>query len=76
MFDVKCLTVYAGFWSGYYSNSKHPKTLGSVLNKLYDEHQKAKKAKVKSLNKIRPEVNVEQFQERERKFKAKVKERK
>lgn len=69
LFDLKCIAVYQGFWTGYYSNAKKPKPLTSVLSSLYREHIKHKKKKGKNTDISRPreEVNVEQFLERERK---------
>lgn len=73
LFDLKCLTVYAGYWAGYYSNTKHPSGIGSILQKLFNEHRASKEAKNK--NSERPEVDVEKFLQRERNFKARMQRR-
>lgn len=71
LFDLKCISVYQGFWAGYYGNAKRPKPLGTVLNSLLKEHKKLKQKQSRNKpNKPRPEVDVEAFLERERKFKA------
>lgn len=72
LFDLKCIAVYQGFWTGYYSNSKHPKNLSSILTSLQREHNKAKKRKKNKVAKPAVDVDVEQFLERERQFKAKL----
>lgn len=72
LFDLKCISVYQGFWAGYYSNSKHPKPLGTVLNQLLREHKKAKKQNSRNqMQKPKPDVDVAAFLEREKRFKAK-----
>ena len=71
LFDLKCISVSQGFWAGYYSNAKRPKPLQSILNTMLQEHQKSKKRRSRNqLNRPKPEVDVETFLERERKFKA------
>lgn len=69
LFDLKCIAVYQGFWTGYYSNTKKPKSLTTVLTTLHKDHLKSKKRRSKNtdISKPREEVNVEQFLERERK---------
>lgn len=69
MFDLKCLTVCAGYWTGYFSNSKKPKSLGSILSALAKEHSEAKRTK--NTTKItRPEVDVEAFLRKEERLRA------
>lgn len=36
LFDYQVLAVHAGFWSGYYSGSKHPKPLHQLVRQMYD----------------------------------------
>lgn len=69
LFDLKCVAVYQGFWTGYYSNSKKPKSLTAVLSILSKEHLKAKKQRGKSSSISKPaaEVEVEKFLAMERK---------
>lgn len=63
LFDLKCLTVYAGYWAGYYSSAKRPKPVGTILQELLNSH---KRAEGHSLQK--PEVDVEEFLRREEEF--------
>lgn len=58
LFDMKCLSVYQGYWAGYFQ-SKKPKPVSYVLNKLEQEHRKSKKANGPKLPK--PEVDVDRF---------------
>ena len=69
LFDLECLSVHTGFWAGYY-HSKKPKPLASILSRLLREHDKAKKAR--GLKKPKPDVNVDAFLERERRFRARM----
>lgn len=69
LFDLQCLAVHQGYWAGYYSNSKKPKSLNSILKKLFTEHRKSKiKVATKALPK--PEVDLDTFMQRERKLNA------
>lgn len=34
LFDYQLMCVQSGFWSGYYNNSKHPKSLNSIMDVL------------------------------------------
>lgn len=71
LFDLKCISVSQGFWAGYYGNSKRPKPLKTILNTMLQEHQKLKKRRSRNQpSGPKPEVDVEAFLERERKFKA------
>lgn len=69
LFDLKCIAVFQGFWSGYYSNSKKPKSLTSILNTLNKEHLNAKKKQqgASTISKPSVEVDVDAFLARERK---------
>ena len=65
LFDLKCLTVYAGYWAGYYSNSKRAKPVATILEELNQAHRKRKhKRKTGTV----PDVDVEAFLEQERRF--------
>ena len=70
LFDLKCLAVYQGYWTGYYSNSKHPKNLSSVLSSLMREHYKAKKKAKGHISKPAVDVDVESFLVKERQLKS------
>lgn len=64
LFDMKCLSVYQGYWAGYFQ-SKKPKPVTYILNKLEQEHIQSKKPKGFKMPK--PEVNVDHFLELEEK---------
>lgn len=68
LFDLQCLAVHQGYWAGYYQ-SKKPRPANVVLEKMIQEHSKAKKSKNKS-SLPKPEVNVDQFLAREARRKA------
>lgn len=63
MFDLQCLAVHQGFWAGYYQ-SKKPKPVHVILQKLFKEHSKRGKKHTQG-NAEKPEVNLDQFMERE-----------
>ena len=67
LFDLQLLAVHGGFWSGYYSNSKKPKPLGTILKKLIREKDPAKHKSPHA-----DTVDVEAFLERERRFKERM----
>lgn len=71
LFDYQLLAVHSGYWSGYYTGAKKPKSLSSILRKLWQEHIKANKR----LNKNRTratEVDVEAFKRTEQRFKERL----
>lgn len=68
LFDLKCLSVYQGFWAGYFGNSKKPKSLNSILMKLVKEHQQQKKRQHSKKSVSKPAVDVDKFLARERRF--------
>lgn len=72
LFDLKCIAVYQGYWTGYYSNSKHPKPLSVIFSSLMREHKKAKKDRSNTTRKpsVGIDVDVESFLEKERKLKS------
>lgn len=61
--DQEALMVQAGYWSGYYMGAKHPKPLDTIIGML----NRARKGKAAS-QKHSDEVDVEAFEEMERKF--------
>lgn len=75
LFDLKCLTAYAGYWAGYYSNTKRPKPLSTILKELVENHQKAKKKKEKAINTVKPEVDVDEFLRKEEQFQKRLQRR-
>lgn len=68
VFDMQLLTVHAGFWSRYY-NTKRPKPLHYILNKLVLGRSKTKDVKG---NEPIPEVDVDAFLAREARFKNRM----
>ena len=73
LFDLKCLTVYAGYWAGYYGNTKRPTPVKDILKKLFDAHRRSKRKASKDY--VKPEVDVDAFLQRERNFKARMQRR-
>lgn len=69
LFDLKCLSVYVGYWTGYFSNAKKPKSLSSILSSLVREHTKARRVE-KSTEVARPEVDVEAFLKQEERLRV------
>lgn len=67
LFDLQLLAVHGGFWSGYYSNSKKPKPLGTILKKLLKERNP------KSQHSAHADtVDVEAFLAQEKRFKERM----
>ena len=77
LFDLKCLTAYAGYWAGYYSNTKRPKPLSTILKELVDNHLKSKKKKSNhnSTKAAKPEVDVDEFLKKEEQFRKRLQRR-
>ena len=65
VFDQQLITVQTGYWSGYYSNSKHPKSVDSIMMKMIDSRRKSSKSNVS-------EIDVEEFLRREEAFNARL----
>lgn len=65
LFDNQLLAVHSGFWSGYYTNSKRPKQLSTILDSLL-------RAKNKKFKKHSDEVDVDEFLRREAEFQRKL----
>ena len=40
IFDLQLVSVHQGYWSGYYSRSKKPKNLDTILKKLFKAREK------------------------------------
>lgn len=62
---MQLLQVHAGYWSGYYTNSRHAKSIKDVTNKMVREKEKATS---KYKQKHADEVDVEAFLAREQSF--------
>ena len=67
MFDMQLLGIQQGYWAGYYSNSKKPKPLKYILDKMARAHNK-QGAEIL-------DVDVDAFLQMERDFKQKLKQR-
>jgi hypothetical protein len=64
IFDLQLVAVHQGYWSGYYNRAKKPKSLESILKKLF----KAKEKNTDSPHKQKKveDVDVEAFLAKER----------
>lgn len=72
LFDQRCLAVHQGFWAGYY-HSKKPKPPKVILKQMMRDYSKEKKRiQNKGKNIPKPDVDVEAFLERERRFKERM----
>lgn len=70
IFDLQVVATYGGYWSGYYSRTKKPKSLKSVLELAFK-----RKNRVNNSGKSKasaPDVDVDGFLAREKRFKAKL----
>ena len=75
LFDLKCLTAYVGYWTGYYSNTKRPKPLSVVLKELSENHTKAKQKRHNTTKAVKPEVDVDEFLRKEEQFQKRLQRR-
>lgn len=69
LLDQQIIAVQAGYWSAYYSGSKHPKPVNAVAEEMVRKHhtQGATKMSVP-----RPDVDVEAFLEQKARFNSKL----
>lgn len=67
MFDQQLMTIHTGFWAGYYTNSKHPKAVSTIMTSLQKKRDQARQGKVHA-----DSVDVDAFLEMERRFNAKL----
>lgn len=63
MFDLQLIAVHQGYWSGYYSRAKKPKSLETILKKLFKAKEKSED---KNHKKKVEDVDVESFLAKER----------
>ena len=63
MFDLQLVAVHQGYWAGYYNRAKKPKSLETILNKMFKG--KEKKDNKNSKQKKVEDVDVEAFLARE-----------
>lgn len=64
IFDLEIVAVYQGYWSGYYSRAKKPKTTKTIIEKMFRSKEKNSKT---SKQTPAEEVDVETFLAREQK---------
>lgn len=64
IFDLQLVAVHQGYWSGYYNRAKKPKSLETILRKMFNAKEKDKN-KSRNHNKVE-DVDVETFLARER----------
>jgi hypothetical protein len=64
IFDLQLVAVHQGYWAGYYSRAKKPKSLEFILKKLFKAREKGdnKSHKQKKVE----DVDVEGFLAKER----------
>lgn len=67
MFDAQLMTVHTGFWAGYYSNSKHPRSVKDIMASLQRKRDRARKTGVHA-----DTVDVDAFLAMEEKFHSKM----
>lgn len=65
LFDQQVIAVQAGFWAGYYSKVKHPKSVDSVISSM---HKKKVRQDKRHLKAPAPVVDVEGFLAREQRL--------
>lgn len=61
MFDMQILGVQQGYWAGYYSRTKKPKSVKSIVDKMVREKSRSAKSE-------KPDVDVEAFLKMEEQF--------
>ena len=71
IFDLQLVAVHQGYWAGYYGRAKKPKSLESILNKMFKARKKNENNFYKQ-EKVE-DVDVESFLARERLRLSKVK---
>ena len=54
MFSMQLYSVYNGYWSAYFTNSKHPKSVDSIIKKMSKEY--SSQEKVKKVTAAEPDV--------------------
>ena len=64
MFDMQILGVQQGYWAGYYSRAKKPKSVKSIVDKMVRERGRQDR----STKPEKPDVDVEAFLKMEEQF--------
>lgn len=68
LFDQQVLAVQAGYWAGYYSKAKHPKSIKTILTSMLQQRQRSEKR----VNTPAPDVDVGAFLAMEQRFKERL----
>lgn len=71
LLDLQMISVQSGYWSAYFTNSKHPKSVKQITESMLRKHEQLEDANTKTST-PRPDVDVDAFLEREAKFQAKL----
>ena len=66
LFDLQIVSVQTGYWAGYFTRAKKPKSLKSILNSMVKAKSKEDKSSDKSIK--APEVDVDAFLAMEKRF--------
>lgn len=66
LFDQQILSIQTGYWAAYYTNSKHPKPLKTIITELSSKRLRAEQRQKKNI--VRPEVDVDAFLATEEQF--------
>lgn len=64
MFDMQILGVQQGYWAGYYTRSKKPKQVKTIIDKMVRSRDKPDRP----TNTAKPDVDVEAFLKIEEQF--------
>ena len=64
MLDMQILGVQQGYWAGYYSRTKKPKSVKSIVDKMVRERGRQDR----STKQEKPDVDVEAFLKMEEQF--------
>lgn len=68
IFDLQLVCTQAGYWAGYYSRTKKPKSIKQVVSTMLHEKEAEEQKHSKNKNVVKPEVDVGAFLEMERQF--------
>lgn len=66
MFDLQLIAVHQGYWAGYYNRAKKPKSLETILKKMFKAREKDENKNNNHVQKKVEDVDVEGFLARER----------
>ena len=63
--DLECLTIYSGYYSSYYSNTKHPKQPHLLIKKIISGRDKQNKHSEKPV--VDMDAEIARFERLEKK---------